>query len=224
MSDSTFEEHMTHLHGIFKRSDDLCITILEHRRAGRKHEALDHLRLGLNTSRQEIQIQYSNLLKVFGSKFDLGDDIARESVYSSIRSMENISRKIFDIADRRNEGAPGFKDMLKTVQYIEDRVADTLTSLGQRLDHPPEPVEEKAEEKKKKERKQKKADEIVVSIKEWDRYIEHLKNSWSESWLAGRILYINAFEESQNTWDRPRRGFIKTLPVAVPKSTPTPVF
>lgn len=232
MSPTAFKLHVTHLTSVFKRCDELCDAILAHRRTGKKHESLDSLQLGLKASTQAIQSEYTSLRKVFGSRFDLGDNIARESLKSSIRATEEIERRLTDIANRRNDGLPGFRDMSRTIERIEDGVADHLVALGQRLETPvklaerkPEKKQEKKPEKKeekKEEKKSKKTDEIVISIKEWDRYVEHLKNSWSESLVSGRILYVNAFDESRNTWDLPRGGFIKTLPIPVPKPTTRP--
>lgn len=222
MSPTAFKLHVTHLVSVFKRCDELCDAIFTHRRIGSKHESLDRLQLGIKSSNQAIQIEYAALRKVFGSRFDLGDDAGREALKLNIRATEEIERRLADIASRRNDGLPGFRDMLRTVQRIEDSVADNFAALGQRLERPvpaPKPVEKKEEKKPKKqeEKKPKKSNEIVVSMKEWDRQMDHLKNSWSESLVSGRILYVNAFDESKNTWEMPRGGFIKTLPVAIPK-------
>jgi len=224
MSPTAFKLHVTHLVSVLKRCDELCEAIFTTRRIGSKHESLDRLQIGLKSSNQAIQIEFAALRKVFGSRFDLGDDISREALKSNIRATEEIERRLVDIASRRNDGLPGFRDMLRTIQRIEDSVTDNLAALGQRLERPvpaPKPAEKKPEKKpeKKEEKKPRKSTEIAVSIKEWDRYIEHLKNSWSESLVSGRILYVNAFDESKNTWDMPRGGFIKTLPVAIPKPT-----
>ena len=218
MSPTAFKLHVTHLVSVFKRCDELCDAIFTYRRTGSKHESLDRLQLGLKSANQAIQNQYAALRKVFGSRFDFGDDTGREALKSNIRAIEEIERRLADIAGRRNVGLPGFRDMLRSVQKIEDSVADNLAAFGQRLERPveaPKPAEKRPE--KKEEKKPKKSNEIVVSMKEWDRQMEHLKNSWSESLVSGRILYVNAFDESKNTWDMPRGGFIKTLPVAIPK-------
>jgi len=239
MSPTAFKQHVTHLVSVFKRCDELCEAIYSTRRVGSKHESLDNLHIGVNSSNQAIQIEYSALRKVFGSRFDLGDDLAREALKSNIRSAEDVERRLAAIASRRNDGLPGFKDMLRIIHRVEDSVAEIFAGLGQRLETPipaAKPAEKKSEkskeEKKKEEKKEekkkaKKVDEVIISIKEWDRYMEHLKNSWSESLVSGRILYVNAFDESKNTWELPRGGFIKTLPVAIPKPStrpPPPVF
>ena len=224
MSPTAFKLHVTHLVSVFKRCDELCDSIFAYRNVGPKHESLNSLQIGLKSSNQAIQIEYAALRKVFGSRFDLGDDISRSGLKSNIRATEEVERRLNDIASRRDTGLPGFRDMLRTIQRVEDSTTDHFASLGQRLEMPPpapKPAEKKPEKKaeKKEEKKPKKPTEIVVSIKEWDRYMDHLKNSWSESLVSGRILYVNAFDESKNTWDMPRSGFIKTLPVTIPKPT-----
>ena len=124
----------------------------------------------------------------------------------------DVERKLQDIALRRNEGLPGFREMLRIVQRMEDSVGDALSTLGQRLDRPaPIPTPKPKAAEKKAEPKSPKPTEVLVNAKEWDRVTEHMKNSWMETLVSGKILYVNCFDEKRNTWEKPK-GFIQTLP------------
>lgn len=154
---------------------------------------------------------------------DLGDDIARYAIKANIREIElDIEKRLSDIANRRNDGLPGFRDMLRHVERIEDSVADTLQSLGQRLERP---VEKKPEKKpeipKPKTPKPKKQDEIIINLRELEKYTDHMKNSWAETLVAGQVLYVNCWDEKKSQWERPD-GFIKTLPkISKPPRVPS---
>jgi hypothetical protein len=157
---------------------------------------------------------------------DLGDDTARRAIKANIRELElDIERKLNDIASRRDDGLPGFRDMLRRVERIEDDVADTLEGLGQRLRREAEKKPEKKSEKKpevpKPTPKPKKQDEIIINLKELAKYTDHMKNSWAETLVAGEILYVNCWDEKKNQWERPS-GYIKALPkTSKPTRVPT---
>jgi len=212
MSPTAFKQHMGQLISDLTRCYELCDAILDNRRTGSKHESLDRLQQGLKSSASAITIEFGSLRKVFGSRMDLGDDIARQAIKANIREIElDIEKRLSDIANRRNDGLPGFRDMLRHVERIDDSVADTLEALGQRLKRPVEQPAQKKPEVPKPTPKPKKQDEIIINLKELERYTDHMKNSWAETVVAGKILYVNQWDEKNNQWERPN-GFIKALP------------
>lgn len=218
MSPTAFKQHMSQLISDLTRCDELCYSILENRRTGQKHESLDRLQKGLKLSANTISIEFTSLRKVFGSRMDLGDDTARRAIKANIREIElDIEKRLSDIANRRDDGLPGFRDMLRRVERIEDDVADTLEALGQRLEKQAEKKSEKKPEVPKPTPKPKKQDEIVINLKELAKYTDHMKNSWAETVVAGKILYVNCWDEKKNQWERPD-GYIK----AIPKSSKPP--
>ena len=208
VSPTAFKQHMNQLLSDFTRCHELCYSILQNRRTGSKHESLDRLQEGLRSSANVINIEFAALRKIFGSRMDLGDEIARLAIKANIREIEfDIMKKLSDIASRRHEGLPGFRDMLRHVERIEDSVADELAALGRRLERP---AEKKVEIPKPAPAK-KKQDEIVISIKELEKYTHQMKNSWMETVVSGQILYVNCWDEKKNQWERPS-GFIKEVP------------
>jgi len=226
MSPTAFKQHVTQLLSDLQRCTELCTIILQNRRVGNKHESLDRLQTGLIAASKSITIEFNALRAVFGSRFDTGDDICRHAVKGAIRSVElDVEGKLEDIASKRNDGLPGFRDMLRKIQMMEQNVLDNFESFAQRLERPaPQPTTKVPESKpkpKQPEPKKPKSDEVVMQLKEFEKYIDHMKNSWTETLVAGKILYVNAWDEKKlNTWERPSSGFIKTLP----KPAPRPVY
>jgi len=106
---------------------------------------------------------------------------------------------------------------------MEQTVSDNFESFAQRLDRPaprpiPKPTTKAPDPKPKQpEPKKPKSDEVVMQLKEFEKYIDHMKKSWTETLVAGNILYVNAWDEKLNTWERPSWGFIKSLPKPVPR-------
>jgi len=227
MSSTALKQHITQLVSDLTRCYELCDAILENRRTGNKHESLDRLQAGFSSSANAISIQFKTLRKLIGSRMDLGDDIARRAIKANIKELElGIEQRLDDIASRRTDGLPGFRDMLRSVQRIEESVSDTLETLSQRLQKPVEkkPAEKKAEPKpeKKKTEEKKKPDDIIISEKKFEKYTDHMKNSWAETIVAGKILYVNQWDEKKNQWEKPVGGFIKSLPTpARAPQTPT---
>lgn len=215
---------MSQLFSDFTRCYELCDNIFETRRIGKKHESLDRLQQGLKSSANKISIQFKSLRRVFGSRMDLGDEVGRRAIKANIRDIElNVEKKLIDIANRREDGLPGFRDMLRRVERIGEDVSENLEMLAQRLEKPAEkPAEKKPEKKpeKKAEKKPevpkpattpKKQDEVVMNLKELQKYTDHMKNSWEETMYDGHILYVNCWDQKKNQWSRPD-GFIKALP------------
>jgi hypothetical protein len=216
VSSTAFKQHISQLLSDLTRCYELCETIRETRRLGSKHEALDSLQKGLKSSAGHLSIEFNSLRKVFGPRMDFGDETSRYQVKSNIREIEvDIEGQLSDIANRRNDGLPGFRDMLRHVRRVEDSITNTLETLAQRLERPTEMKLEKKPDKKPETLKpKKKQDEVVINLKELEKLTYHLKNSWEETFVAGEILYVNCWDQKRNQWERPS-GYIK----APPKST-----
>jgi len=221
ISPTALKQHMSQLFSDLIRCHELCQTIRATRRLKSTHEALDALQDGLKTAASSLDTKFSTLRTVFGSRMDFGDEVSRYAIKSAIRETEiDLARKLSDVANRRNEGLPGFRDMLRQVKRIEDDVSDTLKALGRKLERPePVPVkkpeikkpEVKKPEVKKPEPPKRKPDEVTINLKELQKLTEHIKNSWKETLVAEEILYVNCWDEREQQWERPN-GFIKKLP------------
>jgi hypothetical protein len=141
MSPTAFKQQVNQLISHLTRCYELCDNIIANRRISERHEHLNNLRAGLKAACSAIQIEFNTLRKVLGSRMDLGDDPARHALNRNIRELEiDIEARLYDIASRRTDGLPGFRDMLRRVQGIEDGSKDIIEDLGERLRAPPMPV------------------------------------------------------------------------------------
>lgn len=169
---------------------------------------------------------------------DQGDEKARAAMETSLRDTQmDIRAKLFDIAYKRHDGRgspelPGFRELLRRWKGIERQVADTLQSLGQRLEGK---KSEKKDEKKKTAKKsyevkstvdnviyeeQEATEEVTIRMQDLDTLLKHMKNSWVEKWVGGNVLYINKFDSAKTQWERPT-GYIKQLPRSSRRSSET---
>ena len=233
MSPTAFKQQVAQLISHLTRCYELCDNIIANRRISERHEHLNNLRAGLKAACSAIQIEFNTLRKVLGSRMDLGDDPARHALNRNIRELEiDIEARLYDIASRRTDGLPGFRDMLRKVQGIEDGSKDIIEDLGERLRAPPMPIPiarptttpkptEKPATPRPATPKPKKTDEVVMSVKELEKLLSHVKSCWEERNVAGKTLYVNCFDDTRRQWERPE-GFIKSLPkVAKPPRTPS---
>lgn len=221
---------MNYLFSDFTRCYELCENIRDNRRLGHRHEALDSLQDGIKSTVKAISIEYTSLQKVFGSPMDFGDAVSRQQIKEIIREIElDIQNRLSDIANRRTSGAPGFRDMLRHITRLEYSISDALAALARRLEKLAEEKPDKKSEKKPEKKPEppkpapKKQDEIVIQLKDLERYTDHMKNSWEEKWVAGEVLYVNCFDTSQEQWERPE-GFIKSLPKSTKPTTKVPTW
>ncbi|KAH6663371.1 hypothetical protein B0J14DRAFT_276883 [Halenospora varia] len=220
MSPVAFKQQVTQLNAELTRCYDYCDAVRSNRRLGSTHEALDKLQAGLKESIHGIQLEYNALRKVIGTRMDLGDDTARLAINAAIREVQvDIQSRLFNIAFKRRESnepeMPGFKHLLKKVQTVEDHVAITLENLAQRFEsektHVPKPTPKPTP----------KTGEAIISLKELDILIKHMKNSWTEMAVSGtgKILYVNAFDDKIQQWEKPE-GYIKKLPRSTKPAKP----
>jgi hypothetical protein len=152
---------------------------------------------------------------------DLGDCRARNAMNRHILDVQTfIKPKLNDVAQPRRHRAhevefPGFGELLRQWRLIEDNVTCTLDTLSQRLDAKPstqKPVQKPTH----------KPEEVVISMKELDRFLDHMKNSWVEKIVAGKVLYVNCFDDKKSQWEKPSTGYVKTTPrPSRPSMTPS---
>jgi hypothetical protein len=127
---------------------------------------------------------------------EAGDETSRSVVREAILDIEDIKSRLHEIA-RGERGNPGFNELLRQVERIEDSVSSAVSSLGRRLQAAkPTPAP-------------KRKDEITVSTKELDMLVAHMKNSWLEKVVAGRTVWVNALDEKRIVLVYPVGGFVK---------------
>ena len=196
-------------------SYDLCEIIRSSRRVGGTTPKLDALQNALNSTKRNLQYTWDQFRSALGSRFELGDTIARSSFDNAIRNFQAIQSKLSSVA-YGHERNGGFQTLLFQLQTLEAEVTTVFSSLKYRLEITPK------EEKPKPILKKTRTDEATINIKKLDSYIEHLKNSWTEASLDGEIYYVNVFDETKKQWERPKNAFFKSLPKSEkPKRKPT---
>jgi hypothetical protein len=217
MSPTAFQHQITELVAHLLRCREHCDTILTNRRISREHGNLDNLRAGLKTCSNSIWFEFNALRNILGSRIDLGDETARHAVSRNTRDLEaSVEYKLRDIAARRNNGPPGFKDILRTVERIEEKVKTAMIDLGSRFGAGTPSstallstamVRVRTAPKLKSAMKSSNR----VSLTEVDNLRDHLKDSWEETRVGSSILYVNCYDRSKTQWTRPH-GYIKPLP------------
>ena len=210
MSPTAFQHQITDLVAHLLRCREHCDDIVANRRISREHGNLDNLRAGLKTCSNSIWFEFNALRNVLGSRIELGDETARYAVSRNIRDLEaSVEHRLRDIAARRNDGPPGFKDILRRVERIEEKVKTAMMDLGSRfgavapastavIQIRPNPKVKPSKSKR-------------VSFTEMDNLRHHLKDSWEETRVGSSILYVNCYDKTKTQWTRPS-GYIKPLP------------
>lgn len=219
MSPTAFKQQINQLLSELSRGLELCNAVLTNRRLGSTHAALDSLQTGLTLAISGTTTEFSTLRKLIGSRMDLGDEQSRTSLNRAIREVQgDVNTRLMDIAYPRGERErrdqqkpPGFRELLKKIERIENEVSHTLEGLGQRLQaSKPVPKPTTTPEKTKPKFK---ADEVVISPKELDHLLEHMKNSWIETRVVGKPLWVNVFDDKKVSWERPVSGFVREMEI-----------
>lgn len=236
MSSNAFRNQITDLVGHLLRCRQVCDTIAANRRISSEHGNLDNLRAGIKTCSNAVWFEFTALRNVVGSRMDLGDETARHDLGRNIRDLESdVEDRLRDIAARRSRGPPAFKDILRKVERIEEKVKTAMVDLGQRIRSPPAvkktpvamkttflvpPLSQRTAKAKPKSIL-KKVDRAVTPPKEMDKLRDHLMHSWEERIVGNTIVYVNCYDETMTQWVKPD-GYIKPLskPVAIPVRAP----
>ncbi|TVY85084.1 hypothetical protein LSUE1_G001468 [Lachnellula suecica] len=226
MSPTAFKQQVTELLSEMNRCYEFCDAIRANRRLGSTHGAFDQLQSDLQQRQRDIQTGYGTLRNTYGSRVELGDEAALSSVNKSIRDVRFIQTRLSDIAYRRSDSrdpqVPGFGDLSRKLAIVEGDVLRAFESLGQEIEHSKLKVPKPTTTPKQPQKPTLKADQVIVSLKELDTLVQHMKSCWVEKSVEGKSYYVNAFDEKKRQWDRPE-GFIKLLP-RVPKPTRTPTW
>jgi hypothetical protein len=222
MSSTAFMQQVTQLLAEMTRCYEFCDAIRANRRLGSTHEALDDLQSRIKQSAYKIQHEYGILWRVFGSRIELGDETARNALNRAIRTVQsNLEPRLSDIAYRRRDSHDpenlGFRKLGEKMTKIEMDVLEELENLATRFENITKSKVPKPTTPKQPVKPKLKTDEVIVSLKELDILMQHMKSSWVETLVAGKILYVNAFDDKKIQWEKPD-GFIKALP-RVPKPT-----
>lgn len=229
MSPLSFKQQIAQLASELAKCSQLCQDIRLNRNIGSTHENLDCFQQALESAGCSLPNDYNTTRRAVGSAIDIGDERARYEMSQHILDVQmKIKPKLKDIAKpsrSRGKGEqvhPGFKELLRQWKSIYGDVQETILSLSRRIatsqsqtddDHStPAPTPQS-----KPRPASKKTDEATISMKEFDHLLEHLKNSWEEVVVTGRIMYVNVFDRNQRTWERPTGAFIKSFPRPAPK-------
>ncbi len=145
----------------------------------------------------------------------------------------DIRPKLFEVSQPNGPRSPGFSKLLQRWNQIYKALSKTMYNLSRRIEetaptpppvtsaHPaPAPAPTAASQPVKPLAPGPKAsqDEVTISIKDLDFFLEHVKNSWEEENIDGMIRYIIIFDPRRRQWDRPANAFIK--PASKPTRTP----
>jgi len=186
----------------------LCIDIRENRKNGRNNRNLSQLTTALESAQYAIPVEYSATRKILGARMDAGDDSARSEMDGYIWELQNrIKPKLRDIARPHGDKGECLKELLSIWNRTYLDYSNTIGSLSRR-------IQEKAANKPtpdEKPRKPKETEGFSISMEEFVRMLEHMKNSWEETYVAGKVLYVNAFDKNKSQWEVPD-GFIKAYP------------
>jgi hypothetical protein len=226
MSPAAFQHRVTDFVAHLLRCREHCDAINANRYISREHGRLENLRAALKTASNSVWFEFNALRNVLGSRMDLGDETARHALSHNTRDLEVIvESRLRDVALRRIDGPAGFKDMIKKVERIEEKVKTAMIDLGGRLGHGssralvafaapsalvssrPAVIVVPSRPKRRATTKPKKVK--FVEVDSSSRH--HLKDSWEETLVGNTVLYVNCYDRTKTTWVRPD-GYIKPLP------------
>lgn len=207
MSPTAFKDQHTTYLSTLNNCHEYCQTIRNNRRLGGKPTPnFDSFQTYIITSKQNLAYTFTTLQAAVGSRFDLGDTIARTELDRAIRSLQAIQSKLSSIAYSHDKHV-GFPSLLYQLQTLETEVLSTFAGLKYRLE-----LAKEETPKPKPILKKSKTDDVVISMKKLDAYIEHMKNSWVETEVDGDVFYVNLYDEKKKQWEKPKDAFIQSLP------------
>ncbi|CZR59514.1 uncharacterized protein PAC_09406 [Phialocephala subalpina] len=218
MSPTAFKQQISQLITDLEKCDDLCQAIRANRRVGSTTEALDLLQSDILSSATSIDSQFKTLRSIIGSRMDLGDEVSRTNLNHSIQELQlTVQPRLSEIAHKRRRErdpieVPGFRKLHERWVKIHFDVSEALDSLGLRLKSvtvTPKPVLKKTNPEPTT--RVPRYDEQIISNRQLEEFVAHMKNSWEERESRGEIYYVNAYDK-KTQWERPAGAFIKALP------------
>jgi hypothetical protein len=226
MSPAPFAQQVSYLIDTLSSCETHCNNIRLNRSLGSKTINLDNLQSSLTASVVAIESRFATLERLLGSQIQLGDDISRNALNRSIRELEfDIETRLNDISNRKERAKGsgdekvkkmGFGIMNEKVLRIEGEVVYLLDDLARRVEtsqqHQQQQQQQYPEPLPQQKKQHHEEDEAVISLQELGVLVQHLKNSWIEKNVNGRILYVNCFDDKVSQWDMPEGGFIRSLP------------
>lgn len=217
MSPISFKQQVEQLVSELSRCIQLCQDIKSYRNVGNRHENLDRLQSTLESSERSIPMAYNTTRRLVGSQLEIGDEQARTEMDQYINDVQTkIKPKLRQIAQpskrrsRSEQELPGFKDILNQWKSIYQEYNVTLLSLSRRI----EIAEAQPTPRTPTPRS---TTEITISLREYDRLLVHMKNSWEEVIVGGRYLYVNTHDPNIKQWDMPVNAYVKSKTRPAPR-------
>jgi len=200
------------------RCVELCEAIRTNRKIGNSHHNLDRLQSALELATRTIPVEYNTTRRAIGSRIDSGDEKARREMNQHILDIQSrikpTLREIAYPSRQRQKGeqvVPGFSNLLNHWKLIYQGVSETIDSLSRRIEEATATPTPKPAPLPTPTPTPKKPDEVTISMKRFDHLLEHMKNSWEETIVAGKVLYVNVFDKSNRQWERPESdAFIRS--------------
>lgn len=157
---------------------------------------------------QELEEIYSDRIQVLEKSLS---NARRES--AEARSIAEDRQKQIEASDRQLQY---LRSYLKSLRYHVELGGTSAEVQKKKLTvQGTEPVGKEVETTTTKPKKQ---DEIIINLKQFEKFTDHMKNSWAETLVADKILHVNQWDEKKNQWEPPNGGFIRPLPKGLPMS------
>jgi len=209
MSPTAFKDQYTTFLSTLNNAYDLCQIIRATRRFGSAPTPnFDAFQSYTLTTKQTLAYTFTSHRSACGSRFDVGDTIARTELDHAVRSLLAIQSKLSAIA-YGHERSGGFQALLYQLQTLEADVLAAFSGLKYRLEITRDEPKLKPKSILKKTGR---SDEVVIGIAKLDAYTSHMKNSWVETEVDGEVFYVNVFDGKRKQWERPKDAFVMLLP------------
>lgn len=224
MAPVTFKQLVEQLISELSSCIQLCQDIRAYRNIGSLHENLDRLQSTLESAERSIAISFNNTRRLVGNQLDIGDEKARAEMDGYIVDLQTtIKPKLRRIAQpsnrrpRHEQEQPGFRELLNQWKSIYQGVNVTMLSLSRRIEatgvrttaSTPTP---------------RTVGKITVSLEEYDRLLEHMKNSWERVIRGGGDLYVNVYDPDIKQREMPANAYIKSSPRPAPRPARSPSY
>lgn len=217
---SAFQNSVNAVLNDISHSIGICHRIRETRRLGSRHENFDNLLKYLCTSHTSLSTKYDTLQECFGRRIEIGDGLSVTAMENCLRAVSSdVKRKLHEISVKTdgNPGTrhlPGFRALLQHWKDIEEDASNIIIALSRRLiilpptsNLIPSPTSSLRQEPEIR------SDQQIVSKSDFEFLVQHMENSWTETWSDGQLIYVNYFNPTTKTTEKPD-AFIKAASVS----------